>query len=92
MKPLTQLIWAGDRYEEADASNSEIPSWPVQDEGGNWHYREFRGQRVAYIRSTVSFGFRCREMSEQAIAKLDMDDLPSDVYITNNSVYRWIES
>lgn len=90
MAKIVQLIWTGDRHEEADSLNSEVPQWPVQDESARWNQREFRGQRVAYSRGDVWFGFRAKELSERAISKLNMDDLPSDVYSTWEGWYRAI--
>lgn len=86
----TQLIYGCDRHEIADSSNSETPEWPVQDQGAHWHYSQFDGQRVAYDRGRVEFGFLAKRMSDDEISDLDMDDLPSDVYVVGNDFYKSI--
>lgn len=84
----TQLIYVCDRCEIADSSNSEVPEWPVQDQGAHWHYSQFDGQRVAYDRARVEFGFLANRMSADDISALDMDNLPSDVYVVGNDFYK----
>lgn len=61
---MIQLIWTGDCYEVADERNSELPEWPVQDEGARWHYEEFNGQRAVYQR-----GEGCRVFGAENILK-----------------------
>lgn len=79
---MKQLVWVCDRYELADDNNSEVPNWPVQDEGGHWHREEFPGQRVAYDRAHVNFGIRVEPCDPPA----DLDDIPQGVYLTEG---RW---
>lgn len=86
----TQLIYVCGRCEVADSSNSEVPEWPVQDQGAHWHYSRFDGQRVAYDRAQVEFGFLATPMAAEEVAALDMDDLPSDVYIVGDDFFRAI--
>lgn len=83
-----QLIYVGDRIEIADADNSEVPEWPVQDQGGRWNYCQFEGQRVAYDRAHVTFGFLACPLNEDEVSALDMDDLPRDVCIAGGRFYR----
>ena len=77
---MAQLIWTGNEYEIATTDNSEIPSWPVQDEGGRWHRKEFVGQRVSYHQQTVWFGFKAKKLTAAQVSKLNLDNLPEDVY------------
>jgi len=83
-----QLIFVGDHYEIADSSNSEIPKWPVQDEGGHWHSRQFSGQRARFDRSHVDFGFQAIRINEKDIpidadGELDLDG----VFIVGDALY-----
>ena len=57
---MEQLVWICDSHEVADERNSEIPQWPVQDEGGRWHHEQFPGQRVVYDHARVDFGFQVK--------------------------------
>lgn len=84
----TQLIFICDHHEVADSDNSEIPNWPIQDQGGHWNHSQFDGQRVAYDRAHVEFGFLATPMPPEEVAALDMDDLPGDVYIADGNFYR----
>ena len=83
-----QLINTGNEYEIADDRNSEIPTWPVQDQGAHWHSSEFEGQRVVYDCARVEFGFLANIMSDEEVAALDLDDLPSEVYSVGLDFYR----
>lgn len=85
-----QLIYVCDRFEIADSSNSETPEWPVQDQGGHWNYERFSGQRAAYNRACVEFGFIANPMTQEEITALDMEDLPSDVYIVGDDFFKAI--
>jgi len=69
---VTQLIWTGTEYEEADATGeAKTPEWPVQDGDGRWYDSEdFEGQKVCYLEGGVSFGFLAKEVPEE--------DLPYD--------------
>ena len=78
----TQLIWTGFEYEAADYSNSDEPTWPVQDESGRWHREQFPGQRVSYHQQTVWFGFQARELIADDLDALDFEELDSDIYVT----------
>ena len=61
----TQLVWNGcDMDVVADERNSEVPAWPVQDEGGRWHYEQFKGQRVVFSGAHVHFGFLAVEIGK----------------------------
>lgn len=40
---MKQLVWVCDRYELADDNNSEVPNWPVQDEGAIGIVKNFLG-------------------------------------------------
>ena len=84
----TQIIFVCDRSEIADNSNSETPAWPVQDQSGRWNYEQFPGQRVTFKGDRVEFGFLANQMPAEEVAGLDMDDLPSDVYIVGRDFYR----
>ena len=84
----TQIIFVCDRTEIADGNNSETPEWPVQDQGGHWNYEQFPGQRVTFSGPRVGFGFLASPMTADDVAGLDMDDLPSDVYIVGREFYR----
>lgn len=84
----TQLIYVCDRCEIADSSNSETPEWPVQDQGAHWNYSKFDGQRVAYDRARIEFGFLANLMSAEEVSTLDMDDLPSDIYVVGSDFYK----
>jgi len=64
----TQLVWNGcDMDVVADERNSEIPAWPVQDEGGRWHYEQFKGQRVVFSGAHVHFGFLAVEVDKAEV-------------------------
>ena len=80
---MEQLVWICDSHEVADERNSEIPQWPVQDEGGRWHHEQFPGQRVVYDHARVDFGFQVKPCA----APDDSDDIPSDVYLSRDG--RW---
>jgi hypothetical protein len=84
----TQLIYVCDRCEIADSSNSEVPEWPVQDSGGRWNYERFPGQRVAYSRAQVEFGFLANPMTDDEAASLDMDDLAGDVFVVGDDFFK----
>lgn len=86
----TQIIYVCDRCEIADSSNSETPEWPVQDQSGRWNHSKFDGQRATYDRARVEFGFLANRMSTAEVSGLDMDDLPSDVYVVGNDFYKAI--
>lgn len=88
MSISTQLIHIDNRCVIADDNNSEIPKWPVQDQGAHWHYSKFTGQRIAYNRTHVSFGFEARRMSVDEVATLNMSDLPSDVEVIGDVFYK----
>lgn len=84
MATSEQLVRVCDHFEIADDSNSEVPEWPVQDEGARWHHEAFQGQRVAYDRAHVHFGIQVVPCAEPE----DMDDIPSDVYFANEKWWR----
>ena len=87
---VTQLIRICGSYEIANDSNSEVPDWPVQDQGARWHNSKFAEQRVAYDRARVEFGFLAEPISAKDAATLDIDDLPDDVYVIGSNFYRSI--
>ena len=87
---MTQLIWTGNEYEIASDANSELPVWPVQDEGGRWHQKQFAGQRVAYDRQRASFGFRVKKLTDEEVKKLDLDDLPDNVFAVQNGTQGFV--
>ena len=76
----TQIICTGNEYKIADSTNSELPIWPVQDEGGHWHYEQFAGQRCYFTQREVHFGFMATEVAEHDVpldadGDLDLDEL-----------------
>lgn len=87
---MNQLICISDNYEISESSNSEIPAWPIQDQAGRWHYSEFDGQRVAYDRARVEFGFLASRLSEDEINSLDMNDIPSGIFVAGADFYKSI--
>lgn len=90
----TQIIQTGDQYEIADASNSEIPAWPVQGADARWHYEEFPGQVAHYNRQHVAFGFMAAEIPASSIpldedGDLDFNGL-DDVYVCGDKFFKSI--
>jgi hypothetical protein len=79
---MEQLIYVCDALEIANDRNSKVPNWPVQDNSGRWNYEKFNGQRVAYSRANIYFGFMARKMDYDEVVNLNIDDLPQNVYIT----------
>lgn len=66
----TQLVWNGcDADVVADERNSEVPEWPVQDEGGRWHREQFKGQRVVFNGAHAHFGFLAVEIDKADVQK-----------------------
>ncbi len=62
---LVQVIWNGtDAHVIANATNSVVPEWPVQDDEGHWHNESFPGQRVIFHQGKVFFGELLEEVSE----------------------------
>lgn len=82
----TQIIWNGSNaYVEADSRNSEIPTWPVQDQGGRWHHEEFDGQRVVFDRAKVYFGFEAVEVAKTEVPTDEDGEMILDgFYMTND--------
>jgi hypothetical protein len=84
---MTQIIYTGNEYEEADRSNSEVPEWPVQDNGAHWHHEQFDGQRVHFTRSDVHFGFEAEYIGD--VDDISDDVLAGDVFVcSNGKVYK----
>lgn len=83
----TQVIFEPrGEYVIADASNSALPRWPVQDCEARWHHEQFPGQRVSFSPRNVEFGIAVREATDGEAAELDAlaqdegCELPSNAY------------
>jgi hypothetical protein len=85
-----QLIWTGNEYEIADATNSDRPDWPVQDQGGRWHREQFPGQVVCFREAQVHFGFNAVAVADQEVPRAADGELNlNDLFLCNNgTVYR----
>lgn len=79
---IIQVINTGNEFEVADRMNSESPEWPVQDQGGHWHYEQFEGQRVVFRGAGVFFGFECEEVAEEDVPR------DADGELNLNDMYR----
>lgn len=87
-----QLIYIGNECKLADPQNSEIPDWPVEDQGGHWHRSAFVGQRAAFGQNSVEFGFLARLMDEKEVSGLNITNLPGDVFYADGQYYKQVNN